>query len=56
MHPGPALLVMDDQDLKLWPELFCSNCPEANIIKNKDKLLGRYIPYFTRKIWNKTTQ
>ena len=29
---------------------------EANIIKKKDKLLGRFIPYFTRKIWNKNTQ
>ena len=29
---------------------------EANIIKKKDKLLGRLIPYFTCKIWNKNTQ
>ena len=26
------------------------------IIKKKDKLLGRLIPYFTCKIWNKNTQ
>ena len=30
--------------------------PEANIIKKKDKLLGRFIPYFTCKTWNKNTQ
>ena len=29
---------------------------EANIIKKKDKLLGRFIPYFTCKISNKNTQ
>ena len=31
-------------------------CPEANIIKKKDKLLGRFIPYLTCKIRNKDTQ
>ena len=30
--------------------------PEANIINKKDKLLGRFIPYLTCKIWNKDTQ
>ena len=30
--------------------------PEANIIKKKDKLLGRFIPYLTCKIRNKDTQ
>ena len=30
--------------------------PEANIIKKNDKLLGRFIPYFTCKIWNKNAQ
>ena len=29
---------------------------EANIIKKKDKLLGRFIPYLTCKIRNKDTQ
>ena len=33
-----------------------SHCPEANIIKKKDKLLGRFIPYLTCKIRNKDTQ
>ena len=30
-------------------------CRSANIIKKKDKLLGRFIPYFTCKIRNKDT-
>ena len=29
---------------------------KANIIKKKDKLLGRFIPYFTCKVWNIDTQ
>ena len=32
------------------------NGAEANIIKKKDKLLGRFIPYLTCKISNKDTQ
>ena len=37
--------------------LRCSRtAPEANIIKKKDKLLGRFILYFTCKIWNKDIQ
>ena len=34
----------------------CYSRPEANIIKKKDKLLGRFIPYLTCKIRNKYTQ
>ena len=40
-----------------WPiQQYSLRDPEANIIKKKDKLLGRFIPYFTCKIWNKDIQ
>ena len=47
-------VILDDQ-IPVTKEKYKEK-PEANIIKKKDKLLGRFIPYFTCKIWNKMTQ
>ena len=44
--------------LKNSSTVYADSClrSEANIIQKKYKPLGRFIPYFTRDIWNKTIQ
>ena len=49
--------------VRAWPgaALSAGHCPldvgtEVNIINKKHDILGIFIPYFTRKIWNKNTQ